>query len=329
MNFNHYKTKLIERLFVPYFLINKKKYQNCILMYHGVSTEISPYNKRHTLKKHFIQQIAFLKKYCNIISLEDYFDQKFVANKLNIALTFDDGYWNNFNIAKPILEEAKIPAHFFITGINQDNNLNKSISPILWADFIEIAANLKLIPKGFKDFEFKNEDKKIIDIQSNLTIHQIIKEHYPDFNSKLELYNAFNEKEIKQIFSTNEEFWKLMSTKEIKSTSKSKYIKIGSHGYFHNNIGNLTADNNLFELKTSKEYLENLIQKEINSIAYPDGSYSKSSVEIAQKLGLNYQLATDNFLFENEFNNHLIKTRRGVYEFGNGYNQLNNALKKY
>jgi len=326
MGLNNIKSKIIGEFFTPYFLLNQKKFQNCILMYHGISNILSPFYKRHALKKHFIQQLNFLKKYCNVITLEDYFNQNFKPNKINVALTFDDGYWNNFSIAKPLLEEAQLPAHFFITGINENNNLNDVIPPILWADFIEIASKLNLSPKNFKTFDFSIENNRLIEKSNNQTIHQIIKHIYPDFNSKKELFQSFDHIEVSKIFRVNKEFWQLMNEKEIKQTSKSKYITIGSHGYFHNNLGNLSNEENLFELKTSKDYLENLIQKEVNSIAYPDGSYSISSIEIAEKLGFNYQLATDSYLFNENQNDHRILTRKGIYEFGNGYNQLYNAL---
>ena len=116
----------------------KKRFDNTVLMYHGVSELPCPYNKRHTLKKDFIKHLIFLKKNCNIITLNQFFNKEFKEDKINVALTFDDGYWNNFSIAKPILEELKVPATFFITGINNTNE------NYLWADFVDILANSNL-----------------------------------------------------------------------------------------------------------------------------------------------------------------------------------------
>ena len=324
---NKIKSKVIQKLFTPYFLLNNKAFKHTILMYHGVTKTSSPFNKRHQPTKDFIQHLKFLKHYCHVISLEDFFNQKFISGKINVALTFDDGYSNNYSIAKPLLEEFKLPAHFYITGINENNNLNETIPPILWADFIEIAAHLKLIPTAFKSYHLDLINQKYIDQTSNQSIQDIIKNSDPEFRSKLALYNLFTKEQQNLIFNQPNEFWKLMDEKEIIEASKSKWITIGSHGYYHNNIGKLSNEMMKEEIITSKNYLENLIQQPINSIAYPDGSYSIESKKQCNELGIVYQLATDNYLFKEDKNDISILKRSGIYDVGHYNNQLFNALK--
>lgn len=324
---NNIKTKFIQKLFIPYFSFKKNNFKHTILMYHGVTKNSCPQNKRHQPTKDFIQHLKFFKHYCHVISLEDFFNQKFISGKINVALTFDDGYWNNYAIAKPLLEEFKLPAHFFITGINENNNLNEKIPPILWADFIEIAALLKLTPTNFKSYHLDLIDQKYKDKTTKQSIQDIIKNSDPEFSSKLALYNSFTKKQQNLIFNQPNEFWKLMDEKEIIETSRSKWISIGSHGYFHNNIGKLPSEMMKEEILTSKNYLENLIQQPINSIAYPDGSYSIESKKQCNELGIIYQLATDNYLFEEDKNDIFILKRSGVYDVGHYNNQLFNALK--
>ena len=324
---NKIKSAVIKKMFTPYFIIKNKEFSHTILMYHGITHNSSPYNKRHQPTKDFIKHLKFLKNYCHIISLEDFFNQKFKSGKINVALTFDDGYWNNYSIAKPLLEEFKIPAHFFITGINENNNLNETIPPILWADFIEISAHLKLIPTAFKSYHLDLINQKYIDQTSNQSIQDIIKNSDPEFRSKLALYNLFTKEQQNLIFNQPNEFWKLMDEKEIIEASKSKWITIGSHGYYHNNIGKLSNEMMKEEIITSKNYLENLIQQPINSIAYPDGSYSIESKKQCNELGINYQLATDNYLFPEDDSDKSILKRSGIYDVGHFNNQLFNALK--
>ena len=324
---NKIKSAVIKKMFTPYFIIKNKEFSHTILMYHGITHNSSPYNKRHLPTKDFIKHLKFLKSYCHLISLEDFFNQKFKSGKINVALTFDDGYWNNYSIAKPLLEEFKIPAHFFITGINENNNLNINLPPILWADFIEIASFHKLIPANFKNYHINLIDQKYIDQKSNQSIQHIIKNINSDFVSKLELYNSFSKEQQNLIFNQPSEYWKLMNEKEIIETSKSKWITIGSHGYYHNNIGKLHTEMMKEEIITSKNYLENLIQQPIDSIAYPDGSYSIESKKYCNEIGINYQLATDNYLFEEDITDKSILKRSGIYDVGHYNNQLFNALK--
>ena len=321
------KSAIIKKMFTPYFLLKNKDFRHTILMYHGVTNSSSPFNKRHQPTKDFIQHLKFLKHYCHVISLEDFFNQKFISGKINVALTFDDGYSNNYSIAKPLLEEFKLPAHFYITGINENNNLNETIPPILWADFIEISAHLKLSPTRFKGYHLDLINQKYIDQTSNQSIQDIIKNSDPEFRSKLALYNLFTKEQQNLIFNQPSEFWELMNEKEIIETSKSKWITIGSHGYYHNNIGKLPTEMMKEELTTSKNYLENLIQQPINSIAYPDGSYSIESKKQFNEIGINYQLATDNYLFPEDDSDKSILKRSGIYDVGHFNNQLFNALK--
>jgi peptidoglycan/xylan/chitin deacetylase (PgdA/CDA1 family) len=321
------KSAIIKKMFVPYFLLKNKDFRHTILMYHGITHNRSSHNKRHQLTKDFIEHLKFLKNYCHVISLEDFFNQNFKPGKINVALTFDDGYWNNYSIAKPLLEEFEVPAHFYITGINENNNLNETIPPILWADLIEIAAHLKLIPTAFKSYHLDLINQKYIDQTSNQSIQDIIKNSDPEFSSKLALYNTFTKDQQNLIFNQPSEFWELMNEKEIIETSRSKWITIGSHGYYHNNIGKLPTEIMKEEILTSKNYLENLIQKPINSIAYPDGSYSIESKKYCNEIGINYQLATDNYLFQEDVSDKNILKRSGIYDVGHYNNQLFNALK--
>ncbi len=130
-------------------LIMSKKIGAVILCYHGVDLhEDKRFNMRFfsnkTLEKHFY----YLKKYTNVISVKDYFEGKFDSNRLNVAITFDDGYRNNFDYLKPLIEQYKLPVSIYITGLNQTEY------PFLWADF----ADLVLYFTKRKSFNLGNEE---------------------------------------------------------------------------------------------------------------------------------------------------------------------------
>jgi peptidoglycan/xylan/chitin deacetylase (PgdA/CDA1 family) len=305
------------------FNLLKKRYENTVIMYHGVSENPSPYNKRHTTKNDFIKHLIFLKKYCNIITLNQFFNKEFKNDKINVALTFDDGYWNNYSIAKPILEELKVPATFFITGINNTNE------NYLWADFVDILAysNLKRnLQINTSHFELRNNT--YYQQNTNKSLHEFIKHEEAEYETKISLYQNLTKEEKSFILNDeNKQFWKLMSDQEIKETAYSKFIEIQSHGFFHNNLGTIDINLALKEANESKLYLENLTQKNIDTIGFPDGSYSKEFIDKIDIYGINKFTAAEGFLFNFESVDQRFLDRNGIYDVGSVNNQIYNALK--
>lgn len=301
----------------------KKRFDNTVIMYHGVSEKSSTYNKRHTLQNDFIKHLLFLKKHCNIISLNQFFQNEFKKDKINVAITFDDGYWNNYNIAKPILEELKVPATFFITGVNNTNE------NFLWADFVDIIAKSEIRRNiRVNELNFNLFNNTYYKENSKISLHEYIKHERAEYDTKLSLFKniSIQEKEI-ILNNENKEFWKLMSDNEIRETAKSKYIDIQSHGFYHNNLGTINLASALKEGVDSKNYLENLTQKKVDTIGFPDGSYSKDFLDEIEKFGISKFTAAEGFLFNFERDDNRILDRKGMYDVGEAHNQIFNAIK--
>jgi peptidoglycan/xylan/chitin deacetylase (PgdA/CDA1 family) len=278
-----------------------------ILCYHGVDLfGNKKYNMRFISKKSFEKQLIFFKKHFNVISVDDYHQQKFMLNKFNIAITFDDGYKNNYKFVYPLLIKYGIPASIFITG------LNNTPYNFLWADMLDIfyihSDKNKLEFSGIEfeksNFEYISEHgtslKKLIKYNGGFAFKQLVIE---------ELFSEFT-----HIINNNpiDDYWELMTDKEIQEISTSKLISIGSHGYYHNNLANIDLKEALEEVILSKKYLENLVQKPISEIAYPDGSYSRELVTEIDKIGIKKQLVLEYLHTEDQIDNDVI-CRHGVY----------------
>lgn len=94
------------------------KNRSMILLYHGVTKKNSNFfSPRHIDAIQFEKHIHYLAKEFQIVSLAELIkSQKSSSKKKRIAITFDDGYRNNFTEALSILEKYKAPATFFISG---------------------------------------------------------------------------------------------------------------------------------------------------------------------------------------------------------------------
>jgi peptidoglycan/xylan/chitin deacetylase (PgdA/CDA1 family) len=66
--------------------------------------------------KQFKVNLSFLHKHVNIISMDDFFNGNFSYNKINIVITFDDGYKSWITYAIPVLKEYNLQATFFISS---------------------------------------------------------------------------------------------------------------------------------------------------------------------------------------------------------------------
>ncbi|MBC8357808.1 MAG: polysaccharide deacetylase family protein [Candidatus Aminicenantes bacterium] len=301
--------KKIRRLCIELgFISPYRRFGSRIIMYHGVdligSTE---FNLRFFSKDSFEKQIIYYKKHFNIVTVEDFFNRNYTNDKFTIAVTFDDGYANNFKYVLPILEKYKVPASIFITAIN------KTTYEILWTDFIDIAKSLTSNEIEIDHCLYhKKANGEYYNKQTNESLKQYIS-NYGGYELKVQMMEAFS-KNIKNFKDRPDlfDYWKLMTDDEIVELSRSKFVTIGSHGYFHNNLGNIPHKDAVEELLKSKNYLENLTQNPICSIAYPDGSYTRKLVEKASEIGFKYQLAV-NYKHPEDINDDLILNRCGVY----------------
>lgn len=315
-------TRITNRLIYEGILKPKyRKGEKCIIMYHGIDkTENMSFNRRFFSDTNFAKHLKYYKKHYNVISLADFFENKNIEkDKVNIAITFDDGYLNNFKYALPLLEQYSLPATFFITGLN-NNNTN-----ILWADLVEICSYYMNESKITFDGQIfhKDSENKFSELIKYIKLNPISdKPLFEDLKTKL-IKSSNVDLNNKDLL----DYYELVNPEDIKSIGKSKYITIGSHGFYHNNLGNIKTSSAIKEITESKKYLESLIQYEVNSIGYPDGSYTKQLRNEALKLGFKYQCAVD-YKCEDDRSLSFISNRLGLYPLSS-IHFINHQIQKF
>ena len=284
-----------------------------ILIYHGLDIQgRTDFNTRFISADYFEKQIVYYTKHFNIVSLDDLYSKNISSEKLNIAITFDDGYLNNLKYAVPILEKYSVPATFFVTGI-RDLGMD-----ILWPDLVDMATTKCDKAVEIRDRVFKKNHRGELASEGK-TLKHLCKSQ--DWQYKLDMMDALKPWASFRKDPALTDYWKQMTPEEIKVLSKSPVVTIGSHGYYHNNLGIINHDSACQELEQSKIFLENVIQKEVRSIAYPDGSYTRESIDAAEQIGYSQQLAVE-YLFDQDKQDSRILDRFGVNPFISWNNQL-------
>src|SRR5687767_11500042 len=285
-----------------------------ILVYHGICAgNHLRFNSLFLKKETFDAHLQFYKKHFNIISLDDFYQQRFSDERFNICLTFDDGFANNYKYVLPLLERYGIPSAFFITGIRDAGY------DILWNDFLTIGSKSGPGKIIFKNEEFvKNRLGRYVTAINKKPLAIILRNS--EFSVKAEFIQSFN-----SLFSfrnsVDDDYWLQMTPEQIKKLSESKWVTVGSHGYYHNDLEKIEWSEANEEIKKSKLYLEQLTGKNVKALAFPYGSYSRNLIETAKKTGYSQLLATS-FHFEEDKTDATLKERITINPFISVYNQM-------
>ena len=64
----------------------------------------------------FREQMETIKSMTNVVSLDDILAGRMSEERINVAITFDDGYRDCIDIVTPILKELKVTATFFVSS---------------------------------------------------------------------------------------------------------------------------------------------------------------------------------------------------------------------
>lgn len=96
----------------------ERVYTPPILMYHSVEPSATRANRLNVSPESFERQMRFLRRMrYNVVTVEDLAGMISRKEKIparTVAVTFDDGYRNNYTYAFPILKKYRIPVTLFI-----------------------------------------------------------------------------------------------------------------------------------------------------------------------------------------------------------------------
>lgn len=284
-----------------YFL--KKTDKNCcIINFHGVrKTSLNVFNNRHIPEAEFEKIIKYLSVNYKIVSLKEIFEihrSKKKCSKKTIALTFDDGYKNNFDIAFPILKKYNVPATFYLIS---KGLVNKDF--LVWPDIIDLIKkniNEDVMVEGrvFKYPAFYDQENEIELLNYLKTLGDRTE------NVVLDLYKKYPtvKKEIEKV----PELVQLIDKEGLKKHIDESLLEFGSHTHTHFNLEYLSELKCVEELNLSRSLIEGITGRKLVSIAYPDGSYTNETNRIALAEGYTNIVAVEYKFNENNNNPNLL-----------------------
>ena len=273
-----------------------------ILMYHRVidpqqsSILIQP--GMYVTPKTFAMQMEFLAKTCNVISLEEFVDSKLAGKILSpktVAITFDDGWLDNYTNAFPVLKAFSLPATIFLST----SYINSS--EILWTDVVGVA--VQAITNGYDMKEAlagmgadaDSNDRHVVELfyelvlfgqkekAEHLVLDRVIdtlKDYPPEQCEKIiwVLKLAFGSK----ICSVGRVF---LSWDEVREMSKSQ-ITFGSHSHSHKNLIRLTSDEVRNDVGMSRQLLNDNGALSTSLFCYPGGYLNFDTQQVLKGYGI-------------------------------------------
>jgi len=295
-----------------------------ILCYHGVEPGSSmPFNGRHISPENFERQLAYFKANFQTLSFSELFElyrRQQTPDRPAIALTFDDGYLNNYNHALPLLEQYEIPATFFVSGIC----LEQAGAP-LWPDVIDLlrhyraASGIQLDGMDFRPR--KGIPFRLFERSSGISLIDYIKglgvarreALMENLISRYDFYGLARKHGI--------DYWRLMDQQQLQALAASPWAEIGSHAHRHYNLANIAPADAQYELTHSKALLENALQREITCLAFPDGNYNAEVKSMSLQAGYRYLAAVNYLLPEDKDDPHILP-RENISGTTNYYSQI-------
>ncbi|MDO6685706.1 MULTISPECIES: polysaccharide deacetylase family protein [unclassified Agarivorans] len=87
--------------------------------------------------------------------------------------------------------------------------------------------------------------------------------------------------------------FELMNAETMRKIDQSGYVEIGGHTVTHPKLAELTEAEQQQEIEQNKAELESLLDRKLNTFAYPYGNHNQQTKQVAKQAGYTYTVATD------------------------------------
>lgn len=208
-----------------------------------------------------------------------------IRNKPPVALTFDDGYLDNYTIARPILLRLGINATFFIPIQPIDEQ------SVYWWDHLHflLRKNRRRVCAWLQEQDISKPMFHSMDWEQPLDLlARSLVQHCNtlDQNQRAELLSGLTAE-----FGPYAGERLLMNWEEIRQLAQEGF-EIGSHTIRHVPLTDLDDAQAHQEIQDSKHQLAERIQHNVNGFCYPRGQYAENHTVMVQQAGYAYAVTT-------------------------------------
>jgi peptidoglycan/xylan/chitin deacetylase (PgdA/CDA1 family)/CelD/BcsL family acetyltransferase involved in cellulose biosynthesis len=233
-----------------------------ILYYHRVNDDADPFFPAMSTAR-FEREMAYLARNYKVVSLAEMLDRLDAGSPTNlVAITFDDGYQDNYRNAFPILQRYGLPATIFLTTGGIDSR-----EP-LW--FERLALAFKRTERESLDLEADFPRRLWLRtpaerLESNNQTFRLLK-NLPDEERRVRLGEI-----LTRLGAYGCERDDKMLTWDQVRYMRARRIDFGGHTVTHPFISKSNHDNVAWEVSECKRRIEEELQAPATFFAYPNG----------------------------------------------------------
>ena len=275
---------------IDYYLSKLRESTFSIFLFHGViediNTGIRNYTRKHLPAEEFEILIKRLEVKGNPISMDDVIWHYENGKKLppySYAITFDDGFENNYSIAVPILEKYSTSATFYVSTNLVDKNL------MTWIDRIEYCfenvnqASVQL-PWRNNYFQLNSEESKIDCLED---IRTQVKKDPHLYEPEKVVIMIFDQCSVNMVSSNDHPLDQKMNWDQVSEIQHNKLFTVGGHSHNHVSLGLLDSSAMKNEIDTSINLLKNKAGISSLHYSYPEGQKNDFNENVIEKLKKN------------------------------------------
>jgi len=262
-----------------------------VLMYHRVgSARVDPWGLCISAER-FASQLARLTEYADVVPLDALRESLRTGRGARpvVAITFDDGYVDNLENAKPILHKHAAPATVFLTTGYVDR-----LRPFWW-DIVAAAtlAGHALPARGRLDadgatFTWSDSGLERTDAAGTAArrrLHDRLWTWVSKLDSTSRDQAAGRLREWMPEGAQPTGGARPMTAGEVRELVSGGLLAIGAHTVSHCMLSQLSTTDKLAEIEQSRDDCRKLAGREPTSFAYPHGDLDAESIELVRAAG--------------------------------------------
>lgn len=262
------------------------KKQLSVLMYHAVVRDpLQVADWCFIDEGTFQRQIAYITQHFRVVSLREGIAMLATGSVdgPTLAVTFDDGYQNNYDIAFPILSSYNCPATIFLTTKYIDSDL------IPWFGRLNLA--LTRTAKQFLVWNGVSFNLSTLAQRANtsVSLHKSLKQRHP-----YSIDGLVTEISKMLAVDADEKFgpgspYHMLRTSAIRAMIKSGLITFGAHTHTHSILSRLSVGDQQEEIACSLSLVREFTGENCEFFAYPNGSisdYDPSTMKLLESSGV-------------------------------------------